>query len=687
MTPTLEAPDDDPFLWLEEIDGTRALAWVEAQSEATLRRFGGPDFERDRDALAAIWDRKDKIPFITRCGGEVYNFWVDADHRRGLWRRAHWTAYRGGEPDWEILLDLDATAEREGEDWIWAGATMLPGERARAMLSLSRGGGDACVLREYDLDAKRFVAGGFVTPDAKQNADWIDADTLVICSAYGEGMATRSGYARTARLWKRGEPFEAAKVVFEGHADDISVFAGLDRSVEPPRWYFGRRTSFFAYDMWVGDLGAQTRIPAPGDAAKDVHGDWLILQTRTPWMIGSSTHPAGALLASPLEQALAGEAEFTTVFSPRNRWALESYSWIGGKLILSMLDDLAPAIDVLTPVDKVWWTQRLRGVPEVGVVSIGRLDAFDKESNGEALIYAQDPIKPMDMRLVDFSSDMPTTPVVLRRSPALFNADGLVVTRHDAMAEDGERIPYVMVGPTKCDGDSLVHLYGYGGFEVSERPYYRSHIGKLWLERGGTGVIANIRGGGEFGPRWHKAGVREGKRVAQDDFAAVAADLVKRGITTPARIAAEGGSNGGLLIANMLTRHPEKFGALFCTIPLIDMRRYSKLLAGASWIEEYGDPEKPEDWFFLQRISAYHLAAPGKLYPPILIATTRRDDRVHPGHARKMAAKLQALGYKAYFYEPAAGGHGYGKDNRERAAFLALGIDFLWETIGGAPQN
>jgi len=349
-----------------------------------------------------------------------------------------------------------------------------------------------------------------------------------------------------------------------------------------------------------------------------------------------------------------------------------------------MLDDLAPAFDILTPVGETWWTKRLGGVPDVGVVSLGRLDAYNEESDGATLAYVQDPLTPMEMRLFDLSGDNPTTPTVLRHTPALFDATGLVVTRHDAVADDGERIPYVQVGPPREDGEALVHLYGYGGFEVSERPVYRSALGKLWLERGGTSVIANIRGGGEFGPRWHQAGVREKKKIAQDDFAAVAADLVKRGVTTASRIAAEGGSNGGLLIANMLTRHPDKFGALLCTIPLIDMRRYTKLLAGASWIEEYGDPDKPEDWAFLQQISAYHQAAPGHAYPPILIATTRRDDRVHPGHARKFAAKLKAMGYEAYFYEPAAGGHGYGKDNFERAGFTALGLTFLWEKIGGA---
>ncbi|HXT07953.1 MAG TPA: prolyl oligopeptidase family serine peptidase [Roseiarcus sp.] len=674
--PTLEAPDDDPYLWLEEIDGKRALAWAAEQTALTLKAFGGAAFARDRDTLAAMWDRKDKIPLVTRRGGEVYNYWLDAEHKRGLWRRAPWAAYRDGEPEWEILLDLDALAAAEGEDWVWAGATMRPGEPRQALLALSRGGGDACVLREYDLDAKVFA--GFAAPEAKAHADWVDADTLIVCSPHGEGMATRSGYARTVRLWRRGEPFAAAEVVFEGAAEDISVFAGLDRSVEPPRWAFGRRTSFFAYELWLGDRERRAKIEAPADADKDAHGDWLIVRLRSPWL----DHAAGALLAAPL----AG-GEFATLFEPSERRALEGHAWIGDKLVLSVLDDLAPTFEVLTPgevlTSSAWTRRRLDGLPQIGVVNVSALDAYEPESNGEALAFAQDPLTAMEMRLLDLSGDAPSAAKVLRRMPALFDAAGLVVTRHDAVAQDGARIPYVQVGPPNPE-DAPVHLYGYGGFEVSERPYYRSHIGKLWLERGGVSVVANIRGGGEFGPAWHKAGVREGKRIAQDDFAAVAADLVRRGVATAGRIAAEGGSNGGLLIANMLTRHPEKFGALFCTIPLIDMRRYSKLSAGASWIEEYGDPDKPEDWAFLQQISAYHLAAPGKPYPPILIATTKADDRVHPGHARKMAAKLQALGYGAHFYEPVAGGHGYGKDNFERAGFVALGLDFLWSAVGGA---
>ena len=333
------------------------------------------------------------------------------------------------------------------------------------------------------------------------------------------------------------------------------------------------------------------------------------------------------------------------------------------------------------------------GLPAIGVVSVWALDAEEEESDGALLASVQDPVTPPSLLLIERGAAAPATPAdpapgalsapaLLRRAPALFDAAGMRVTRHEAVSVDGARIPYVQVGPGSGNGEAPVHLTGYGGFAVSSLPYYRGTVGRLWLEKGGTAVVANIRGGGEFGSAWHEAGRREGKALSHDDFAAVADDLVRRGVSRPGRIAAEGGSNGGLLIANMLTRYPERFGALFCTIPLIDMRRYHRLLAGASWIAEYGDPDNPADWQFMRRFSAYHAAEAGRPYPPILIATTRRDDRVHPGHARKMAAKLRALGYDASFHEPAAGGHGYGKDNAEMADFAALGAAFLRRAIG-----
>ena len=677
--PTLAQPDDDPYLWLEEVDGARATGWADMQSGKTLSRFGGTAFAADRDALAAILDRPDNIPFVGRRGQSLFNFWKDAEHPRGLWRTATLESFRSDKPAWEIALDIDALAKTEGEDWIWQGAVTLPGTHDRAMLRLSRGGGDAVVLREFDLTTRRFVADGFTLPEAKGSVAWLDRGTLLLSSAIGEGMATRSGYARTVRLWKRGTDPLASPVLFETGPESMGVWGDVDRESKPERLWFAEKPCFFDTVIWLGDRsGARTRLDIPTDAWVRWHRGWLTVKTRTPWTVGGENYAPDTLVGMSFADFLAGDRHFSRLFAPAPRRTLQGFFWLNGRLILSILDDLAPVFEALTPARDGWSRTRIDGLPTIGVANVWALDVEEAESDGTLLASAQDPVTPASMFLIKPGGK----PELLKRAPRTFESAGLVVTRHEAVSVDGERIPYVQVGPPGETGDAPVHLNGYGGFAISQLPYYSASIGKLWLERGGTSVTANIRGGGEFGTRWHEAGRREGKRLSHDDFAAVAADLVRRGVTRPGRIAAEGGSNGGILITNMLTRYPERFGALFCTIPLIDMRRYSKLLAGASWIAEYGDPDKPEDWKFLAPMSAYHVAEPGRPYPPILIATARRDDRVHPGHARKMAAKLQAMGYPAWFYEPAAGGHGYGKDNAERAAFTALGYAFLRDAIG-----
>jgi prolyl oligopeptidase len=603
----------------------------------------------------------------------------DANNPRGLWRRTTLDSFRSERPQWEIVLDLDELASREAEDWIWSGSSTLPRIHDRAILRLSRGGGDAGVLREFDIATKAFVPGGFHLPEAKGGAEWLDRDTLLLSSALGDGMATASGYARTVRLWPRGVDVARASVLFETTSHSMSAWAGVDRTQGTERVWFVERPAFFDMIAWLGDrAGPTVKLGLPVDISMEAHGDWLAVKRRTPWAIGGVTHAPDTLLGIALSSFLAGDCNFTVLFAPGERCTLQSFFWADGQLVLSILDELQPIFEVLKPSADGWARSKLSMAPKIGVVQVWRLDTEEAESNGDLLASVQDPITPPALMMVDRTK----TWEVLKRAPQAFAADGLVVTHHEAVSVDGERIPYVQVGPAKQTGDSPVHLSGYGGFAIASRPYYNSAIGKLWLERGGTRVIANIRGGGEFGTRWHDAGRRAGKRLSHDDFATVAADLVTRGVTQSRRIAAEGGSNGGILITNMLVRYPERFGALFCTIPLIDMRRYSKLLAGASWIAEYGDPDEPEDWAFLQTYSAYHLAAPGERYPPILLATTRKDDRVHPGHARKMAAKLQAMGYEAFLYEPAAGGHGYGKDHLEQATFTALGYTFLREKIG-----
>ncbi len=689
--PTLDAPDDDPHLWLEEVDGAAATAWVDVQSAATLARHADAAYDADRDAVKALLDRTDRIASVTRRAGLLYNFWKDAAHPRGLWRRTTEASYRTPEPAWETLLDLDALAREEDRDWVWQGAGTLPGPHDRAMLRLSPGGGDAVVLREFDLPARRFVPpgpaeGGFSLPECKADVAWLDRDTLLLSAALGEGMSTRSGYARTVRLWRRGEDPLAAPVLFETPADSMAAWAQVDRTSGTERVAYGAQLGFFDTVLHLGDRdGTGPALDLPTDMRADWHGDWLALSPRTPWTAGGTTHAPDSVLALPLSAFLAGDRGVEVLFAPGERQALQGFFWSGERLVISVLDELDPVFLTATPSARGWAAGRLGGLPSVGVVSVWPLDAQAEEGDGTLLARTEAPLTPATLLLLGDGASGLAAPAVLKQAPALFDAAGLVATRHEARSVDGERIPYVQVGPAGETGDAPVHLSGYGGFGLSTLPHYSGVQGRLWLERGGTTVLANIRGGGEFGTRWHDAGRREGKALSHDDFAAVAADLVARGVTVPGRIAAEGGSNGGLLIANMLTRYPERFGALFCTIPLIDMRRYSRLLAGASWIAEYGDPELPEDWAFLGAISAYHAAVPGRRYPPILLATARRDDRVHPGHARKMAAKLQALGYEAHLYETAAGGHGYGKDNAEVAAFSALGAAFLRRSIGWQP--
>ncbi|WP_159997162.1 prolyl oligopeptidase family protein [Roseomonas sp. 18066] len=676
--PTIEAPDDDPFLWLEEIEGDRALAWVAAQNEQVLERLADDRVAADRDGLKAALDRPGKLPHVTRRGAHLYNFWQDAAHPRGIWRRTTMAGFRQDQPDWQLLLDLDALAAEEAEDWVWAGATTLFSAHDRAMLRLSRGGGDAVVLREFDLHALAFPEDGFTLAEGKSSTVWLDRDTLLLSTALGEGNATSAGYPRRIRLWHRGGDPMAAQVLFEAPVDSMGAWGNVDREGGQEVLLFMEKTGFFDGTIHLGDRGGpQHRIPLPTDATYAWQAGHVVVKPRSPWTVGEATYAPDTLLGLSFTALMAGHLDPRVLFTPAPRLSLQGFFWCHGKVVLAILDDLAPVYQLLTPGS--WAVAEVPGLPRIGVVDLWPLDAELEESDGTLLAMVQDPVTPPQLLL---TSTAPASPALLKASSPSFDAAGLTVSRHEAISADGERIPYVQIGPKDESGQAPVHLSAYGGFQVSRLPYYSAGVGRLWLQKGGTAVIGQIRGGGEFGTAWHEAGRLAAKARSHDDFAAIAADLVTRGVTVPKRIAAEGGSNGGLLIANMLTRYPERFGALFCTIPLIDMRRYTKLLAGASWIAEYGDPDKAEDWDFIRHFSAYHAAKPGQPYPPILLATTRRDDRVHPGHARKMAAKLQEMGYRASFYEPEAGGHGYGKDNAEVASFSALGAAFLRRAIG-----
>ncbi|HYF53028.1 MAG TPA: prolyl oligopeptidase family serine peptidase [Salinarimonas sp.] len=668
----------DPYLWLEEVEGARALAWVRERDEGTTAVLCDDAFAADKEAIYEISTRPTNIPFITRRGRFVYNFWQDQTHVRGLWRRTTLDDYRNPEPAWDVLLDLDALARREAEDWVWRGCSTLEPDHRIGLVSLSRGGADATVMREFDLEAKRFVEEGFALPEAKGGAAWIDRDTLMVSVTLGEDAATASGYPRQVRRWRRGGPFGESPMLFEGERSDVWISGYVDREPGFERTFYRRQITFEEGESFLaGEGGALTRIDVPLDARFSVDRDWMFVRLKSDWSVGGRTYPADALLAIPFSGFLSGRRDFSILFEPGPRRVLESFFWASTRLFITVLDNLESEILTARPDAEGWRIAPLDGLPSAANVDVWPLDAGSLERTDEALVSVTSFLAPSSLGMIDADGRFE----ILKEAPAAFDATGLAATRHEAIAADGERIPYFEIGRADRTGPAPTVLYGYGGFSVSMTPSYLGSIGRVWLERGGVWVVAVIRGGGEFGSAWHKAGMREGKRTSHDDFATIAADLVRRGVTTPPQLAAYGGSNGGLLVGNMLTRYPDRFGAIWCTVPLLDMRRYTGLLAGASWIAEYGDPDKPEDWAYMQGFSAYHNLEPERAYPPVLLVTSRRDDRVHPGHARKMAARLAEIGADVLFYEPDEGGHGAA--NKEQAAFLsALGFAFLRRTIG-----
>lgn len=678
MTPSLRAEEPaDPFLWLEEVEGEQALAWVRTQGDAARAVLTAePGFEALRTRLLGILNSRDRIPFVTQHAGLWYNFWRDAEHPRGLWRRTTPASYVQPEPDWEIVLDLDALARTEGENWVWSGAVLLQPGGDRALVRLSRGGADATVVREFDLAAKAFVEGGFMLPEAKSSVSWIDRDTLFVGTDFGPGSMTASGYPRTVRRWARGTPLADAPEVFAAEASDIGVSGFVVRERDGTHVMLRRSRTFYTGDWMLERDGRFVRLDLPDDATLDLVAGQLVVKLRSPWETGGATHPTGALLAIDLETFLGGSRAFTTLFLPGARTSLADTVALRNHLVVLTLDNVRGRAELLTPGPDGW---ARRPVPTPEFASLGAW-AADPLGSDAFFLTVTDFLTPTEFELRDAAVD---APVVLRRLPAFFDKTGLAISQHEAVSADGTRIPYFEVARADrpLDGTSPTLLYGYGGFEVSMTPGYAAFTGAGWLERGGTYVVANIRGGGEFGPAWHQAALRHNRQRAFDDFIAVAEDLVRRGVTTPARLGIEGGSNGGLLVGAVMVQRPDLFGAVVCEVPLLDMRRYHRLLAGASWVAEYGNPDDPADWEHIARYSPYQNLRDGVRYPPALIVTSTRDDRVHPGHARKMTARLLELGQDVLYYENTEGGHGAAANNEQRALLGALTYAFLWRTL------
>ncbi|ALG07920.1 prolyl oligopeptidase family serine peptidase [Kibdelosporangium phytohabitans] len=666
---------DDPYLWLEEVTADEAMTWVrERNAEAVAELTGGARFAELRDEIRAVFDADDRIPYVRRRGEYLYNFWQTPASPRGLWRRTTLEQYRRDEPDWQLLLDVDELGKREGENWVWDGAAVLRPDYRLALVNLSRGGADAAVVREFDLQTREFVPGGFELPEAKSFLRWIDADRVYVGTDFGPDSMTSSGYPRIVKEWRRGTELADAVTVFEGKPEDVSVYATHDPTPGFERDFVGRNIDFYRSERFLRtESGDLLRIDVPDDAETSVEREWLLITLRSAWTVGETTYPAGCLLATRFDDFIAGERNVDVLFEPDAHTSLTYHSWTKDHVILNTLHDVQSRIEVLTPGPDGWQRAELAGVP-VGALS--EITDTDPDVSDEYFMNSSGYVEPATLRRGVVGGE----PEILKQAPARFDAADIEVHQHFATSADGTKIPYFVVGkPDPHTRPTL--LSGYGGFEVSLTPSYLGHVGRAWLARGGTYVVANLRGGGEYGPDWHSQAVKANRHLVYEDFAAVARDLIDRGITTPRRLGIQGGSNGGLLMGVMLTKYPRLFGAIVCQVPLLDMRRYHELLAGASWMAEYGDPRKPEEWAFIEPFSPYQNVHEGAQYPPVLFATSTRDDRVHPGHARKMVARMREQGHDVRYYENIEGGHGAAADNEQLAFKWALVFEFLWAKL------
>ena len=661
----------DPFLWLEDITGDDALDWVRRHNEPTLAELRGERFEQMRTEALEVLDTDARIPYVRRRGDWLYNFWRDAANPRGLWRRTTLESYRTDSPDWEVVIDLDALAAEEDENWVWAGANVIEPDHSLALITLSRGGSDAAVVREFDMHTGEFVVDGFEVPEAKTQISWEDEKTVLIGTDWGEDSLTESGYPRLVKRWRRGTPLEDAETLFSGAHSDVIVAASRDRTPGFERTVLSRAVDFFNDEVYELRDDEFIRIGAPTDATVSSHRDWLLIELRTDWHTATGRYRAGSLLAANYDEFLSGTADLHVVFEPDEHTSLNQYAWTKDRLVIVTLADVVSRVQTVTPGS--WATEPVPGIPDNTNAVI-----VDTDDLGDELF--------LDLSGFTTPSRLLHGPIkgpleLVKSAPSFFDAEDLTVTQHFATSADGTAIPYFVVGHRDSAGPGPTLLGGYGGFEVSRTPGYEGVMGRLWLARGGTYVLANIRGGGEYGPGWHTQAMREGRHLVAEDFAAVAEDLVRRGITTVNQLGAQGGSNGGLLMGVMLTRYPDLFGALVCSVPLLDMRRFHLLLAGASWVAEYGDPDDPGDWAFISEYSPYQNISRDRRYPPLLMTTSTRDDRVHPGHARKMTAALEAAGHHVQYYENIEGGHAGAADNAQTAFRSALIYEFLHRTL------
>ena len=668
---------DDPFIWLEDVDGERAMQWVRAENLKSLGVLEqDPRFATLHAEALAIAEATDRLPTPAFLGGQIYNFWQDATHVRGIWRRTSLADYRNAEPRWQTVLDLDALTAAEGSNWFWSGADCERPSETRCLIHLSDGGEDAFTAREFDVASSQFVKDGFQLPKGKQSVAWLGADELLVARDFGPGTMTTSGYPFVVKRLRRGQPLAEAQEVYRGTPQDVAIeLITLDDGSGHKASLILRAISTFEAEQYLVTTSGPVRLALPlKSQVDDLVAGRLLVTLRAAWKVNGALLSPGSLVAIDLAAASADPQHLAPVpvFVPGPRESLGEVVATRSSLVVTSYQNVRGRAAVFTPTADAGWSRRTLPLPDMASIVTVTADSRSEQ----AILNVTSFLTPSSYWLVDAASgDLDR----VKQLPARFDAARSIVEQHEATSKDGTRIPYFVVRPRKLrrDGNNPAILDAYGGFQVSSTPYYSATIGKLWLERGGVFVLANIRGGGEFGPAWHEAGLKTHRQRIYDDFAAVARDLIARRITRPRRLGIEGGSNGGLLMGVEFNQHPSLWHAVDIQVPLLDMLRYEQIAAGASWNGEYGSVANPEERAFLASISPYHNLKAGVRYPLPFIWTTTRDDRVGPQHARKFAARLAALGIPYLYYEVIEGGHASGANLKERAHTAALEMTYF----------
>ena len=676
---------NEDLLYLEDITGERALAFARAHDAISEKQLASENgFSALQDKLLAIYGSKERIPFPRMANDSLRNFWTDAEHPRGLWRATTLAEFRKPKPTWTTLLDVDALGKTEAESYVFHGSNCLWPLKKRCLVTLSKGGGDADIMRELDVDKKDFVKDGFTLPAAKSRVAWIDENTLFVATDFGPGSLSESGYPLIVKEWKRGTPLSAAVQVFQAKNPDIEGRCERDFDHDKKRDICTIELDFERNEKYWRRDGKLVKIEKPDDADSDTWDDELLIKLRSDWTTGSPavTFKKGSFLVTDLEGFMRGERKFQVLFEPTASTSFAAWTGTKTRLYVNTLHDVKNEVLAFSRKPGDHSVTRWTKTPVEEKSRSISVSPYDFDRSDDLWLTVEDFTVPSSLALWNPKTNKREQ---LKQTPAFFDASNIEAIQHFATSKDGTKIPYTEMRQKGQTGPTPTVLEAYGGFEISLSPRYSATAGAAWVSRGGVYVLANLRGGGEYGPQWHNAALKQNRQRAYDDMAAVAEDLAARGVTSAKQLGILGGSNGGLLTSVMLTQRPELFGAVVSKVPLTDMQRFHKLLAGSSWMSEYGNPDDPADWAAISKYSPLHNVRPNMPYPPMLITTSTKDDRVHPGHARKLVAKLEAFGYSPLYYENIEGGHGGAADVKQRAYVDAMVYTFFATRLGLKP--